>query len=46
MNMLRLAVNGGYGFFVDAVFSNVFKDNECEDNVLGNSNLPGVCDDD
>ena len=36
--------NDGYGLFVlDEVFANIFKNNECLANGLGDSNLPGIC---
>ncbi|MFB3103488.1 MAG: NosD domain-containing protein, partial [Pseudomonadales bacterium] len=35
--------NDGLGFFVDELFANMFKKNQCALNVLGGSNLLGIC---
>lgn len=36
--------NDEWGFWLDAVRANMFRDNECSGNGLGGSNQPGVCD--
>jgi parallel beta-helix repeat protein len=35
--------NDGYGILVDAVMANLFENNFCLLNGLGDSNQPGIC---
>ena len=35
--------NAGYGFYVDAIGTNIFVDNKCKQNGLGGSNQLGIC---
>ena len=39
----RAWFNDGYGFLVDAVMANLFANNFCLLNGLGDSNQPGIC---
>jgi hypothetical protein len=34
--------NDEWGFLVDAILANLFEDNDCKHNSLGDSNEPGI----